>query len=70
MLSLRAVKPDRLCVLDANSVCRDVGGGAESRVVRHEAREESVCHVGLDVLDRYARVREVGLDQGMVLIFH
>ena len=56
MLSLRAVEPDWLGVGDADSVCEDVLSSGGSGVCGHETREESICLVGHDVLDRYARV--------------
>jgi hypothetical protein len=67
MLSLRAVKPHWLRILDANRVCQDLAGGSERSVRGHEAREEGVGFVGHDVLDGDAGVVEGGLHDGVVL---
>ena len=67
MSSLRAVEPNRLRILDTDSVGQDIRCSAEGSVGRHEAGEESVCLVGHDVLDGYARVVKGRLDDGVVL---
>lgn len=67
MLSLRAVVPDRLGVHDADGVCQTVLGLSERNVGRHEAREESVCNVGHDILHGHARLVKGRLGYGVGL---
>jgi hypothetical protein len=67
MLALRTVEPNWFGVHHADRVGQDIGAGTERRIGRHEAREESISLVGHDVLDRYARVVESGLHNGVVL---
>jgi hypothetical protein len=67
MLPLRTVEPYRLGIFDVDCIGQDVGGSTERSISRHEAREESVRLVGLDVLDGYAGLVEGGLNDGMIL---
>jgi hypothetical protein len=67
MLSLRAVEPHGLLVLDADGVGQDVRGSSERGVGGHETRKEGVCLVGHHVLDRNTGLVEGRLDDGVVL---
>jgi hypothetical protein len=67
MLSLRTVEPYRLGIFDVDGVGQDVGGSTERSISRHEAREESIRLVGLNVLDGYAGLVEGGLNDGVIL---
>jgi hypothetical protein len=67
MLSLRAVEPHGLRVLNMDRVGQDVRSSSERSVGWHEAREEGVCLVGHHVLDWYAGLIKGRLDDGVVL---
>lgn len=67
MLSLSAIEPDGLVILDRYGVGEELVRRSGGSVGGHEAGEESICLVGHDVLDGYARVIECGLSDGMVL---
>ena len=68
MLALRTVEPDGLVVRNADSVRQKLGCRVHRCRCWHEAGEESVCLVGHDVLNRYARIVEGRLNDRVVLL--
>lgn len=62
MFSLSAVVPDGLAVRNADGVGQDVCCSTERCVGRHEAREETVGGICLNVVHGNTRVLEGGSD--------
>lgn len=70
MLSLRAVVPHWLVILNANGVCKDICCAAKRSIGGHKAREECVGLVGHDIANRYTRVVKSGLNDRVVLFMN
>lgn len=68
MLALRAIKPDRLRIHDANRIREKVSSSYGRSVRGHETGVEGVGFVGHDVLDGDAGLVEGRLDDGVVLV--
>jgi len=62
VLTLRAIEPDWLRILDMNGVSQDAFLRAVRGVGGHEAGEKGIGFIGHDVLDWNAGLVEGGLD--------